>query len=511
MSSSNSTTKEKKIMTRWTALCAAFLLAFSTLHATNGTRMIGFNALTSGRGGTAIGTFDSPSLMMTNPAGIAFIPEREIDLHFALMIPRLEFRNGLNNAVGTRHAYPVPGIAFVEPASSGLSWGIGAFAQGGMGAEFALNHDLFRDQTGVFVAQDYYSELAVMQGGPSVAYLLTPSLAIGASAHLVYSQLEFRMPYSLSPSVMKGVANPLTGMTFGDMFAAPPSMGGFGYSEVTAAAAMNDLTAFGFSGKFGLAWKINDRTSVGLSYTSPTTLSYKNGKARMDMTAQLNDAFGRAVAGVMMQNPGMTPEQAQAAVMQMFAGMGIDLAQGAVADYDLEAELGLPQSIGFGASFAISSRMRMSMDLEWINWQNAFDKMTLSMSAGTNPNINRMMGNDGTFSIEFPMNWEDAVMVRYGLEFDVTDAVTLRGGAAFGTNPVPSATVFPVFPAIVEDHATLGATVRVIPSLAIHAAVEHAFNKKQAASSTSMLAREYDASLSQLRENIFHLSLTWGI
>lgn len=40
----------------------------------------------------------------------------------------------------------------------------------------------------------------------------------------------------------------------------------------------------------------------------------------MDMTAQLNDAFGKAVQGAMMQNPGMT----QAAVMAQFAGLGID-------------------------------------------------------------------------------------------------------------------------------------------------------------------------------------------
>ena len=41
--------------------------------ATNGTRVVGFNAKTIGRGGTTIGLFDSPVLMMTNPAGISFL------------------------------------------------------------------------------------------------------------------------------------------------------------------------------------------------------------------------------------------------------------------------------------------------------------------------------------------------------------------------------------------------------------------------------------------------------
>jgi long-chain fatty acid transport protein len=500
------------MMSRILTGLAAFLLLTSTMQATNGIRMIGFNALTVGRGGAAIGTFDNPSLMMSNPAGIAFLKGPSLDLQMSLLVPRIAFTNSVNNEVGRDSYYPLPGLAYVNAGpSQDLAWGIGAFTQGGMGADFYMNHPLFRLSDGSFWKQDYYSQLAVMQGGPSVALKLAPEFAIGASAHLVYSQLEFRMPYSLSPSVMKGVVNPLTGMTFGDMFAAPQSAGGFGYSEVTAAAAMTDLTAFGFGGTVGLAWKPSERVSFGLTYTLPTELTYKNGKAKMDMTAQLNDAFGLAVQGVLMQNPGMTPEQAQAAVMQMFGQMGIDLSQGVIASYDLEAKLKLPQTIGFGASFNVFDNVRMAMDLEWINWLKAFDEMTLSLSNGSSANINRMLGNEGAFGIAFPMNWKDAVTARVGMEIDFSSAFTLRAGGAFGTNPVPASTVFPVFPAIVENHVTFGATVRPFPSLAVNAAVEHAFNKKQTAAAQSVIAQEYSASINQLRENVFHLSLTWMI
>jgi len=75
-------------------------------------------------------------------------------------------------------------------------------------------------------------------------------------------------------------------------------------------ADMNSLTAFGFSGEIGLAYKLNEKISLGLAYTSPTTLNFKNGTAKMDMTAQLNDAFGNAVQGYMMQSPSATPGQA---------------------------------------------------------------------------------------------------------------------------------------------------------------------------------------------------------
>ena len=486
------------------------VLVVCTAFATHGTRMVGFNAKTVGRGGTGFGIFDSPALMMTNPAGIAFLDAPSIDGNFSLMVPGLHFTNTLNDQEGKTNYFPIAALAYVNPEKgSDWSWGVGAFTQGGMGADFSLDHNLFRDNTGVFIPQTYHSKLAVMQGGPSVAYRLSPDLAIGVSAHLMYSMLEFTMPYSMSPSLMKGVVNPSTGMTFGDVFAASPAQGGFGYTEVTAAAAMSDLTATGFGAKIGIAYKLNDRVSFGVSYTSASSLTYKNGKATMDMTAQMNDAFGKAVQGYMMQNPTATQQEAQGAVMQQFAGMGIDLSKGAVAQYNLEAKLKFPQSIGVGTSVKATDALRLALDAEWVNWKNAFDKMSLSMTGGANPNINTMLGSTGSFNIDFPMQWKDEYAFRFGGEYDLNPDLTVRAGYSYGSNPVPQETVFPVFPAIVDNHVMLGGSYRISAPLTVHAAYELALNKKEVAASNSVVAGEFNNSTSELQENIFHLSLTW--
>jgi long-chain fatty acid transport protein len=479
--------------------------------ATHGTRMVGFNTRAVGRGGTNIGIFDNTALMMTNPAGMSFLSSSTIDANFSLMIPSTHFTNTINsNIEGKTNYFPLPGLSYVHrDAESAFTWGIGAFTQGGMGSDFTLNQNLFRTQAGAFVPQEYHSKLAVMQGGPSVAYKFTDRLSVGVSAHLVFSTLEFKMPYSLSPSVMKGVVNPQTGMTFGDMFSAPPAQGGFGYSEVTAAAAMNSLTAFGFGGKIGLAYAASENLTFGLSYSSPSTLKYKSGTATMDMTAQLNDAFGRAMQGYLQQNPAATQQQAQAAVMQQFTQLGIDLSKGVVADYGLEVALTLPQSIGFGVAYQAAKTLRFAVDAEWVNWKSAFDKMSLSLSNGTNPNINRMLGNSGSFSIDFPMDWKDAMTFRVGTEYDVHPDWTLRAGYAFGSNPVPATTVFPVFPAIVENHLMLGASFKVSEPFAVHAAYELALNKKENAAASSAVAQEFNNSVSELSENILHVSVSY--
>ena len=485
------------------------LFIFSTfLYAQDGTRMIGFNAQSMGRGGASIGTFDSPELMMSNPAGISFLNRSMLDVNISLMFPTVHFKNGLNDVDGAKNTFPLPSLAYVNKYSnSKFTWGVGLFTAGGMGADYALKHALYRNQDGSYNAQEYHSKLASMQGGLTVAYQITDQLSVGASLHLVYSMLEFSMPYSLSPSIMKGIAQP--GMTFGQMFAAPPASGGFGYTEVTASAKMNELTGYGFNGKIGVAYKVNEKLTLGFNYTMPTSLTYKNGKAVMDMTQQLNDAFGKAVQGYMAQT-GATQAQAQAAVMGQFGTKGIDLSKGVKADYNLNVDLAFPQSIGYGIAYTATDNLKFALDIEWMNWEKAFDKMTLKLTDGNNSNINTMLGNTGSFSIDFPMNWKNSILVKLGGEIKTSNVLTLRLGYAYGGNPVPESTIFPIFPAIVEQHVTAGASYRVTAPLTINAAFEMALNKSLTASNPSIIANEYNGSTSQLATTIIHLSCTYN-
>lgn len=485
------------------------LVLFATMAvAQNGTRLIDYNSKSLGRGGTSIGVFDSPNLILTNPGGISFMNGSVINANLSLMLPSLHFNNNINDLDGENNIYPLPSLSYVNKyEDSDFSWGLGFFTVGGMGADFKMKHALYRNQDGSYNLQEYHSMLALMQGGLTAAYKITNKFSVGVTTHLVYSQLEFSMPYSLLPETMKGIANPQTGMTFGQMFAAPPAQGGFGYTEVTALAKMDGLSAIGFNGKIGFAYEVNDNLSFGLSYTMPTSLTYENGKANMDMTAQLNDAFGKAVQGAMAQ--GMTQAQAEAAVMAQFTGMGIDLSKGVVADYDLNVDLAFPQTIGFGFSYK-ADKFMVAADIEWLNWEKAFDKMTIKLSNGANPNINKMLGNTGAFNLEFPMYWENTIAVKLGGEYKATDDLTLRAGFAYGSNPVPSTTVFPVFPAIVENHVMAGLSYRVTTAITLHTSYEMALNKSMTADRQSYIANEYDGSTSQLANMLFHLGLSYS-
>lgn len=476
--------------------------------AQTGTRLVDFNAGSIGRGGTSIGVFDSPDLMMTNPAGISFLNSSMLDVNLSLMFPSVHFKNKINDADGDKNTFPLPALGYVNKCSnSKFSWGVGFYTAGGMGADFSLRHALYMNQDGSYNTQTYHSKLATMQGGFTAAYKFDEKFSVGISAHLVYSMLEFGMPYSLNPMIMNGTAMP--GMTFGMMFSAPQALGGFGYDEVTATAKMSELTAIGFNGKIGFAYKVDEKLSFGLSYTLPTSLTYKNGKASMDMTAQLNDAFGKAVMGWLMQNPGKTQLQAQTAIMAQFGQLGIDMSKGAVANYNLDVDLTFPQSIGFGVSYQALPNLKLAADVEWLSWEKAFDKMTLKLTSGNNSNINKMIGSS-SMNIDFPMNWKNSLNIKIGGELNATKELTLRLGYAYNTNPVPETTIFPIFPAVVENHVMLGAGYQVSNSILINAAVEMAFKKSMQAGSSSIIANEYDGSASDLSTMLIHAGMKYS-
>ena len=128
--------------------------------------------------------------------------------------------------------------------------------------------------------------------------------------------------------------------------------------------------------------------------------------------------------------------------MAQFTGMGIDLSKGVAASYDLDVKLKLPQSIGAGISFKATPQFRISAEAEWINWSNAFDNMTLTLSNGNNVNVNKMLGNTGNFEILFPLTWKDSYNIRFGGEYDLGTAFTIRAGYSYGSNPVPQGRLF---------------------------------------------------------------------
>lgn len=510
------------------------LVSVSSLFAQNGTRPVDYNARSFGRGGTSIGFFDNAGLMMSNPAGLSFLNEQMFDINAIIMLPGPTFKNYkkdanlnptstvLNEADGYKDPFVLPSAAYVHKfKDSKFTLGLGFFTVGGMGAEFDLNHELFKDANGNYLQQKYRSRYAVMQGGLTGAYKITDKFSVGVSAHLVYSTIGFNNPFSMSPINMKGVMNGYGGLTFGQYFSAPRPTGpgidptkGLGYSEVTSSADMKDLKAFAFNGRLGLAYKFSEKFTAGLNFSSPVPLNFKNGVANLDMSYQFNDAFGRAVQNMIVMSGNTMPvDTAKAKVTQQFIALGIDFTKGYSAIYDITNDFEVPMSVGFGLMWSPASNLRIGFDAEWLNWEKSAKSMKLTLTNGQNSNINTVLGQGGVgqtpLVVDFPLEWKDAFIVKIGGEYDFSKKFTLRLGYAYGNNPIPENTINPVVPAVLIHHITAGSTFAITKRALLNLGLEYGVKSSVTSITPNLVASEYNGSTTSLQNLLGHISVTY--
>jgi long-chain fatty acid transport protein len=490
------------------------LLAVPAVFATNGMSMIGFGARMSAMGGVSQGMSGDACQIFGNPAAIGFVDGSSMNVGIGLLMPAVHFSNSMNDIDADSKTFPLPSLGYVNGMSdSPWAFGVGFHAQGGMGATFPeMNHNIFRNyqdgqQTHALIPQEYHSEIAYMKFVPTVAYKFSEKLSAGFGLQVGYATLQMAMPYSMDPMLMAGATG--MGMTFGQMFAATPAQGGLGYSEVTAYADMKDGTsAMGYGAILGLQYKANDMFTFGFSYTLKSTLNFE-GDAKLDMTSQFGDAFEKMVMGYMAANPTATPEEAMGAIQTQLGAMGIDQMLGMEDAYDAEIEFAWPQTIGFGVGINPNEKLTIGIDVKWINWSETMEKFAMDFTGGTNSNINTMMGTpDGNISLEMPLEWDDQISIGVGAEYMVSDALALRAGFNYASNPVPENTLIPIFPAVVETHITFGAGYLLTENIGIDFGYELVpANDMDVA--TSLIANEYNGSNSELGESVIHFSLNY--
>jgi long-chain fatty acid transport protein len=497
------------------------VLTVSSLFPQSGTRSIDYSARSFGRGGTSIGFFDSPSLIMSNPAGLSFLKNTAVNGNAIFMFPGMHFRNYkkdaggnvttevYNDKDGESNVFVLPSVSYVQKIKdSKFTFGAGVFTTGGMGADFTLNHQLFSEP------QTYHSRFATIESCISGSYLITPEFSVGITGEFLYSTLEITMPFSLPPSLLKGTlyTSQPSPTTYGKYFSDPRPYG-LGYTELTAATEMSNLASYTFGGKIGLAYKFSDRFSLGASYTLSMPLDFKDGDAKMDMTAQFQQASGIAAQNL-VQVYGISLDSAYKLVSALFAANGIVTSNGFVANYKVDNRFDNPQSAGFGLMYSPFSGVRFGFDFEWLNWSKAFDNMKLTLTEGSNSNINKMIASGESDAnpmvVEFPLKWKDAVILKFGGEYDISSVLTLRAGYSYSTNPIPNTTIIPVIPAVLEHRFMAGCSYDILKQLTVNAAVEYGLKNSVTGSDPHLVATEYINSETSMYNILGHIALQYN-
>ncbi len=122
----------------------------------------------------------------------------------------------------------------------------------------------------------------------------------------------------------------------------------------------------------------------------------------------------------------------------------------------MSLDLDLPQTIQAGIAWDIRDDLELVVDYKWLNWSGV-----------------EAIGGPAVYG---GFGWSDQHVIKAGLTWSPLEKWTFRTGVSFGNSPIEDDDVFAnaLFPAVVEDHYSIGFTHKVTEKTDLHFTYMHA-------------------------------------
>jgi long-chain fatty acid transport protein len=437
----------------------------SGAYATNGMNLDGYGPIAAGMGGASMAYDNGTAATMNNPATLAMMSNgSRLDIAVGGLHPDINLSNGMMgyDEDSKSTAFYMPAIGWAKKDGK-LTYGVGLFAQGGMGAEYAPGLAAQYTAAGMSAMSDPMdpytynqpsnaadigalterSEVGVGRLIFPVAYNVNDKFNVGASLDFVWAMMDLKMAMpgaqmfsmimdgSISGTMIDGMMGMMGPGGIYDIYG-----GYFDFSDDS------DFTGkakgYGFAGKLGATFKVSDTLTLGATYHSKTSLSdMSTSGAHVRMDVEMDDGDGGSMDVPMTLS-------------------------GKIKIKDFQ----WPETYGFGAAWQATDRLMLAADFKRIRWSRVMKDFTMQFTADSSMSNGPFGGS--TMSATMPQNWDDQNVVSVGLGFKATDKLTLRAGYNRASNPIPNSTVHYLFPATVEQHYTAGFGYDLNPNAAIN-------------------------------------------
>ena len=410
----------------------ASLTAFAitpTLFATNGMNMEGYGPVATGMGGASFAYDNGTAGVINNPATLALMEESaRLDLALGMLGPDITATSPTGvPADSSATAFFMPAFGYTR-RSGDLVYGAAVFGQGGMGCEYDPN-----SWRGLGFNLVNRTEVSIGRAILPVAYRVNERLTLGATADFVWAGMDLQMAMSgaqffdlVDPSQQHfGRASGSLVQGFNQMMMTLPAGTGVDYAYFNFSND-NDFTGeargYGFAGKIGLTYVVNDTLTFGLTYHSKTDLG--------DL-----DAPGNSLA-FQLNIPGM------GAMPQALSGtIRVD-------------EFEWPAMLGAGFAYRPNADWLLVADIRHVMWAEVMKQFSMSFTAD-NSAANGPFAGAIMDSVLY-QDWDDQTTIQLGASYRATERLTLRAGFNVGNNPVPDRFLNCLFPAIIKTHFTAG-------------------------------------------------------
>ena len=366
----------------------------TSAFATNGYFSHGYGMTAKGMGGAATAMAKDAFGGANNPATMvwvgnrydvgadAFSPVREASTTGEIRVGGAtnKTQNSANELFG------VPEFGYNKMVNDRMSLGVTVYGNGGMNTDYAFTGTMNQLMGSTALGVDL-TQLVI---APTVAYKVNDTTSVGISPLLGYQTFE---AYGLGA------------------FA--------GVSSSSAHLSNNGKDdASGFGARIGIYTKVNDRVSVGASYSTKVDMSkFEKYKG-------------------------------------LFAEQG---------DFDI------PENWSIGLNVKVNDKISLAMDFQHIAYSDV--KSVGNASTGATQAGNLGTNNGAGFG------WSDMDVAKIGIEYIYSPKTTVRFGYSHADSPIQARDVsFNVLaPAVIEDHFTLGATHNLDKDSDITVSYTHAF------------------------------------
>lgn len=246
---------------------------------------------------------------------------------------------------------------------------------------------------------------------PTLSWKILDNLSVGAGLMMAYGTVD------LSKSLLMG--RDLPSASLGDNISV---MGIKLHGKSNMAVGYN----------VGVLWDINQQWSVGASYRSKVHLKVKHGSAKLDY---VNDQIKTVIEKLIPTLPKL--EEATFA-----------------------SQLPLPANLTVGANYKPTDRWQVSLEAQMVGWK-AYDMLEVTFNES----------DVQAFNQQLVKNYKQAIAVRLGAQYALTERLDLRGGIYFDQSPVRKEYYNPETASMNKIGTSVGCSFRPVKGLSVNFAL----------------------------------------
>jgi long-chain fatty acid transport protein len=431
----------------------------ASLASANGFNLNGVGSKAIGMGGAFVGLADDPSAVFWNPGGLTQTTRPTLYGFEMNLIPTGKYNwqyttLGVNIDAQTKSKiYPVGALGYFQPLGSRWVVGVAGYVPAGTGATWD-GADL-RTYPGLKGASyQWESYLAVVSGGPVIAYKASDKVSVGATLALNRAVLKLKRP---------GVGQ---------------------YDE--------DSSAWAVGATVGVHVKPTEKVAFGLTLRTPSKLNF-SGDATMSGTALIPASLAGALGVPSVVGASSVEREA---TWPLWLGAGVALKP--------TDKLTITADAQFTNWKQVDTVAATYTQASWLAVRNP------SAALKQSPQIGATVTALSTgFNQDFVLGWKDATQLRVGAQYQLDKTWALRAGYYRDPSPSPAETLNVLLPEGTYNVLTLGVGAKT-GRLSVDACFEALFGGKADSPVSGFPATVKMPGTHQVKILAPNISLTYG-